>query len=86
MFNILRRHQTAYAYALGFIGVLCFAATLPLTTIALIDFSPTFITMIRAVIAATAACIWIIFSHSTRPTREEVKPLLVSGLGLVFLQ
>ena len=84
MFNILRRHQTAYAYALGFIGVLCFAATLPLTTIALADFSPTFITMIRAVIAATAACIWIIFSHSTRPTREEVKPLLVSGLGLVF--
>ncbi len=84
MFNLLRRHQTAYAYALGFVGVLCFAATLPLTTIALSDFSPTFITVIRAVIAGMAACIWIFLSHSTRPKREEVKPLIVSGLGLIF--
>jgi drug/metabolite transporter (DMT)-like permease len=84
LFNILRRHQTAYAYTLGLIGVLCFAATLPLTTIALADFSPTFITVIRAVIAGVAACIWIVLSHSTRPTRAEIKPLIVSGLGLIF--
>jgi drug/metabolite transporter (DMT)-like permease len=84
LFNTLRRHQTAYAYTLGLIGVLCFAATLPLTTIALADFSPTFITVIRAVIAGAAACIWIVFSRSTRPTRAEIKPLIVSGLGLIF--
>ena len=84
MFNILRRHQTAYAYTLGVIGVMCFAATLPLTTIALADFSPTFITVIRAVIAGAAACIWIVFSRSTRPTRAEIKPLIVSGFGLIF--
>ncbi len=84
MLEMLRRHQTAYAYVLGFVGVLCFAATLPLTSIALADFSPTFITMIRAVIAGVAAYIWLIFSQSSRPTRGEIKPLLVSGLGLVF--
>ena len=84
MFNILRRHTIAYAYLLGLIGVLCFAATLPLTAIALADFSPTFITTIRAVIAAVAACIWITLSRSTRPTRLEIKPLVVSGLGLIF--
>ena len=84
LFNISRRHTIAYAYLLGFIGVLCFAATLPLTAIALADFSPTFITTIRAVIAAAAACIWITLSRSTRPTRWEIKPLVVSGLGLIF--
>ena len=41
----VRRHQTAYAYILGFVGVL-FCGNLPLTSIALADFS-TFITMIR---------------------------------------
>ena len=59
MFNVLKQHRIIYAYLLGFVGVLCFAATLPLTTIALNDFSPTFITVIRAVIAGLAACLWV---------------------------
>ena len=84
MFNVLKQHRIIYAYLLGFVGVLCFAATLPLTTIALNDFSPTFITVIRAVIAGLAACLWVFFSSSGKPRRDEIKPLVVSGLGLVF--
>ena len=84
MFQMLKQHSLIYAYFLGFVGVLCFAATLPLTTIALADFSPTFITVIRAVIAAIAACVWIILSGTSRPKRSELKPLIVSGLGLIF--
>ncbi|HAN80885.1 MAG TPA: EamA family transporter, partial [Gammaproteobacteria bacterium] len=84
MFNVLKEHRIIYAYLLGFIGVLCFAATLPLTTIALNDFSPAFITVIRAVIAGFAACLWVFFSSSGKPRSDEIKPLVVSGLGLVF--
>ena len=84
MLNIVKRHQTAYAYMLGFLGVLCFAATLPLTAIALSDFSPIFITVARALIAGIAAVIWITLSPLKPPTRVEIKPLVVSGLALVF--
>jgi len=80
VFKAVKQNQLVYAYGLGLVGVVCFAATLPLTTIALNDFSPTLITMLRAVIAATAALVWILMSHSSRPAQHEIKPLLVSGL------
>ena len=84
MLKAVKQNQLVYAYGLGLVGVVCFAATLPLTTIALNDFSPTLITMLRAVIAASAALVWILMSHSSRPAQHEIKPLLVSGCGLIF--
>jgi len=84
VFKAVKQNQLVYAYGLGLIGVVCFAATLPLTTIALNDFSPTLITMLRAVIAASAALVWILMSQSSRPAQHEIKPLLVSGCGLIF--
>ena len=68
--DALGRHQTAYAYVLGFVGVLCFAATLPLTSIALADFSPTFITMIRAVIAGGGG-LYLAYLQSVKPTNTS---------------
>ena len=84
MFKAVKQNQLVYAYGLGLVGAVCFAATLPLTTIALNDFSPTLITMLRAVIAASAALVWILMSQSSRPAQHEIKPLLVSGCGLIF--
>ena len=40
--------------------------------------------MIRAVIAGLAALPLGFFSSSGKPRRDEIKPLVVSGLGLVF--
>ena len=81
MFNVLKQHRIIYAYLLGFVGVLCFAATLPLTTVHI--FSPAFITVIRAVIAELAACLWV-FQRLRLTRTDEIKPLVVDGLGLVF--
>jgi drug/metabolite transporter (DMT)-like permease len=74
----------AVAYLLGVFGVLCFAATLPLTEVALRDFSPLFITAIRAVIAGMLALCVVVVARRPRPARHERRPLLVSGFALIF--
>lgn len=74
----------AIAYALGLFGVLCFAATLPLTEIALRDFSPLFITSIRAVIAGVLALCVVFLTRRTRPAPHEWRPLFISGSALIF--
>jgi drug/metabolite transporter (DMT)-like permease len=76
--------SNAVAYLLGFIGVLCFAATLPLTEVALRDFSPLFITSIRAVIAGGLAVCVILMMRQPQPAPDEWRPLLMSGCALIF--
>lgn len=72
------------AYALALIGVLCFAATLPLTELALADFSAGFITLFRALIAGLLALAVVIVCRAPRPKSTERRGLLLSGLCLAY--
>ncbi len=72
------------AYGLGLLGVLCFAATLPLTEIALADFSPWFITAARAGIAGMLAVVVVGIRRRPWPERTEIRNLWMCGLCLAY--
>lgn len=73
-----------WPYGLGLFAVLCFAATLPLTEIALSDYTPWFITAIRACIAGVAAIAVLWLSRRPCPTRADWAPLCLSGAALIY--
>ncbi|PTM92068.1 DMT family transporter [Mycoplana dimorpha] len=74
---------TAAGMLLGLVGVTIFGATLPMTRVALEAFSPLFLTMCRAVIAAAAAGAALILLRRPFP-REHLPALAGIGLGAVF--
>jgi drug/metabolite transporter (DMT)-like permease len=68
---------------LGFIGVVIFGATLPMTHLALESFNPGFITLARAALASAAALLLLLALRRPFP-RREFGSLFVAGLLLVF--
>lgn len=67
----------------GLIGVIIFSGSLPATRAAVADFSPVFLTSARAVIAALLAAVLLAIGRPARPTREDLVPLAIVGLGVV---
>lgn len=84
MIRLSNKIKPIIAYPIGLIGVLGFALTLPLTEIVLTDFSPITITVFRAIIATIASLIVITLFFPTIPKRTEAKPLLISGIALIY--
>lgn len=68
---------------LGFVGVVIFGATLPVTRLALQGFDPAFIAFSRAFLAALAAGATLLVLRRPWP-RRDFGPLLLIGLTLVF--
>jgi drug/metabolite transporter (DMT)-like permease len=67
----------------GFIGVLIFSGSLPATKLAIVDFSPVFLTVARATIAGLLAlCILLIFKEK-RPAKRQFVSLTIVALGVV---
>ncbi len=67
----------------GLIGVLIFSGSLPATRLAMMDFSPLFLTVARATLAALLAlCILLLFKQK-RPARSQLLPLTIVSLGVV---
>jgi len=71
------------AYLLGVLAVIIFGATLPVTKLALADFSPWFLTFGRAMIAVIAAMVWLAFSRKSLRHHEN-RRLFTAGLFVVF--
>lgn len=71
------------AYGLGIIGVIIFGATLPVTRLALNDFSPWFLTFARALIAGIIASIWLLTSGKSLRNASNLQ-LFISGLFLII--
>lgn len=67
----------------GFIGIVAFGFTLPATRTAVADLDPTFVGLGRALVAAILASILLLITHQKRPTRAQVKSLLIVGAGVV---
>ena len=73
-----------WPYAVALIGISCFAITLPVTVIALEDFSSAFITGFRGVLAACLGGLVLLIWRRPPPTTSERRDLTLSGLLLVF--
>ncbi len=68
----------------GFIGVLIFSGSLPATRVAVLEFSPLFLTVARATIAGLIAlCVLLIFKER-RPTKAQIFPLIIVTTGVVI--
>lgn len=73
---------------LGFLGVIMFAITLPMTRLAVgpddaPQLDPVFVTFGRAAIAGVLSLIYLAAHRAPRPSREHWGPLLVCALGTV---
>ncbi|MBR7779316.1 DMT family transporter [Undibacterium rugosum] len=65
----------------GFIGVTIFAGSLPATRVAVVDFSPTFLTSARASFAAMLGLALLLVLRQPRPTATDVPSLAFTALG-----
>ena len=75
-------------FALGALGVLIFAMTLPMTRLAVGDvsapqLSPWFVTAGRAAVAGILSALYLLAMRAPRPARKHWPALALSGLGTV---
>lgn len=68
----------------GFIGVVIFSGSLPATRLAVMEFDPVFLTMIRAAIAASLGLCLLWWFKANRPARTQWVPLALVALGVVI--
>lgn len=57
----------------GFLGVAIFSGSLPATRIAVADFSPTFLTSARAMIAGVVGLVLVLLLKQPRPRKSEIE-------------
>lgn len=67
----------------GCIGVVLFSGSLPATRVAVLEFSPVFITAARASVAGLLALFALLVFKEKRPTRKQLLPLAIVALGVV---
>ncbi|WP_406721126.1 DMT family transporter [Thioclava litoralis] len=67
----------------GCLGMLIFSGSLPATRLAVADFSPLFLTAIRALIAAALALVCLTVLRQKRPAARDLVGLAVVALGVV---
>ena len=67
----------------GFIGVVIFSGSLPATRLAVMEFDPVFLTMIRATLAAVLGLCLLRLFQAKRPARHQWLPLVIVSLGVV---
>lgn len=75
--------RTSNGWLNGFIGVLIFSGSLPATRLAVLDFSPLWLTVTRATLAGLLALCVLLMFRQRRPAREQLIPLVVVALGVV---
>lgn len=72
-----------YAYFMGFVGIVIFAATLPVTRLALQDFDPAFLTFSRALLGAVPSLVWLLATGRTL-LHPKAAQIFVAGILLIF--
>ncbi|WP_242209674.1 MULTISPECIES: DMT family transporter [unclassified Pseudomonas] len=68
----------------GFIGVVIFSGSLPATRLAVLEFDPVFLTVVRAAIAGVLAVALLWLFRERRPARDHWLSLLIVALGVVL--
>jgi len=70
-------------YAYGFLGVLVFSLTLPMTRLAVAELQPLLIGLGRALVAAVPAIAVLWLTRARRPNRQEWPGVILAALGIV---
>lgn len=68
---------------LGTIGVAIFSLTLPFTRMAVAELNPVLVALGRAVVAALVSIALLWWLDAPRPTRAQVRALIITALGVV---
>lgn len=68
---------------LGAIGIAIFSLTLPFTRMAVAELNPVLMALGRAVVAACCSVLLLWWTNAPRPTRSQVKSLLIIASGVV---
>jgi drug/metabolite transporter (DMT)-like permease len=69
---------------IGFVGILIFSLTLPVSKIAVLSFDPYFIAFGRALIAGLVALLYLLYQQAPIPSKADVMKFVVIALGVVF--
>ncbi|MEC5324747.1 MULTISPECIES: DMT family transporter [unclassified Aurantimonas] len=75
--------ETKSGWFYGFIGVAIFSGSLPATRVAVADFDPVFLTIVRAAIAGFLALALLVLLPQKRPDRSDLASLFIVALGVV---
>lgn len=75
--------RTSAGWGNGLLGVIIFSGSLPATRLAVADFSPMFLTSVRAVIAASLGAVLLVALRPARPARGDLFPLVIVAVGVV---
>ncbi|MFL9925777.1 DMT family transporter [Herbaspirillum lusitanum] len=81
--NSIGSNKESRGMWLGLAGVAVFSLTLPFTRIAVAELHPAFVAFGRAVVAALCSILLLWQMKAPRPTRVQVKALLITALGVV---
>ena len=69
---------------IGFIGILIFSLTLPVSKIAVLSFDPYFIAFGRAALAGAVAITYLVYKKEAIPQKTDFAKFVVIALGVVF--
>lgn len=69
---------------IGFMGILIFSLTLPVTKIAIQSFNPYFIAFGRATLAGMVALAYLVIKHEPMLAKADFGKFIVIALGVVF--
>lgn len=68
----------------GFIGMLIFSGSLPATRVAVLEFTPLFLTGMRAVLAALLALAVLLITRQKWPQQQDIFSLIMVAAGVVI--
>ena len=82
-------HAASRGLLLGVIGVFIFALSIPMTRLAsgsneAPQLDPVFVALGRAALAGALAATYLYFTKAKRPSRAQLRPLLLTAAGVVF--
>lgn len=75
---------TSKGWGSGLLGVVIFSGSLPATRVAVMGFSPWFLTSARAVIAAALGLLLLGVLREKRPSRSDLVSLSIVAIGVVL--
>lgn len=76
--------NTSSGWMNGLIGVLLFSGSMPATKVAVLSLDPIFVTLVRALIAAILAALFLFYNKATLPSKLESKSIILVAIGAVI--
>ena len=77
-------NQESKGMLIGFIGILIFSLTLPVSKIAVLSFDPYFIAFGRASLAGLFALAYLLYQQAALPQKSDWLKFVIIALGVVF--